>query len=126
MQMSTKIIKKNKEKLVEIEKERGRLIRFLLNDCKLVEGSLRDSLIRCGRQGCHCEKEPIHLVTRISRWIDGRLKNKVVRVADREWVKILSGNYKKSKKALSDLIKLNEDERETIKTLIKLRTIKYE
>jgi hypothetical protein len=124
--MSTKLIKKNKEEIVEIEKERKRLIRFLLSDCKLVEGSLRDSLIRCGRQGCHCKKEPIHPVTRISRWIDGKLKNKVVRVADREWVEILSGNYKKSKKALGDLAKLNEDEREIIKTLIKLKTIKYE
>jgi len=81
---------RDKEKIVEIEKERKHLIRFLLSDCKLVEGSLRGSLIRCDRQGCHCEKEPIHPVTRISRWIDGKLKNKVVRVADREWAKILS------------------------------------
>ncbi len=45
--MSTKLIKKNKEKIVEIEKERKRLIRFLLSDCKLVEGSLIGSLTRC-------------------------------------------------------------------------------
>ncbi|ODS34117.1 MAG: hypothetical protein SCARUB_00790 [Candidatus Scalindua rubra] len=124
--MSIKLIEKNKEKISEIEKERKRLIKFLVSDCKLVEGSLRKSLIRCGRQGCHCEKEPIHPITRISRWVNGKLKNKIVRVADREWVKSLSDNYKKNKKALSDLVKLNEKEREIIKTVIKLKTLKYE
>jgi hypothetical protein len=124
--MSIKLIKKKKEKVSEIEKERKRLIKFLFSDCQLVEGSLRESLIRCGRPGCHCEKEPIHPVTRISRWERGKLKNKIVRVADREWVKNLSDNYKKNKKALSDLLKLNEKEREIIKTVIKSKTVKYE
>lgn len=124
--MSIKLIKKKKEKVSEIEKERKRLIKFLFSDCQLVEGSLRESLIQCGRPGCHCEKEPIHPVTRISRWEKGKLKNKIVRVADREWVKNLSDNYKKNKKALSNLSKLNEKEREIIKTVIKSKTVKYE
>lgn len=124
--MSTKKINKNREKISEVEKKRKRLIKFLLSDCELVEGSIRDLLIRCGRPGCHCEKEPIHPITRLSRWENGKLKNKVVRVADREWVKKLSDNHKAHKQALSDLEKINKKEKEIIKTVIKLKSIKYE
>lgn len=124
--MSIKKINNKKEKVSEIEKERKHLINILFSNCEIVEGSFRESLVRCGRPNCHCEKEPIHPVTRLSRWEDGKLKNKVVRVDDREWVKKLSDNYKKHKKALSDLVKLNEKEREIIKTVIKWKIKKYE
>lgn len=81
---------------------------------------------RCGRPGCHYEKEPIHPVTKISQWEKGKLRNKIVRVADKEWVKNLFDNYKKNKKALSNLLKQNKKEREIIKTVIKSKTVKYE
>lgn len=124
--MSTKKIDKQKEEITEIEKQRKRLIKLLFSDCELVEGSLRDLLIRCGRSGCHCQKQPIHPVTRLSRWDNGKLKNKIVRVADRQWVKELSNNYKVHKQALNELVKINEKERDIIKTVIKLKTVRYE
>ncbi len=121
-----KKINNQKEEITEIQKQRKRLIKLLFSNCELIEGSLRDSLIRCGRSGCHCRKQPSHPVTRLSRWDKGKLKNKIVRVADRQWVKKLSDNYKQHKQALRDLVKLNEKETEIIKTTIKLKTIKYE
>jgi hypothetical protein len=124
--MSIKKIDKQKEEITEIQKQRKRLIKLLFSDCELVEGSIRDSLIRCGRPGCHCQKQPIHPVTRLSRWDKGKLKNKIVRVADRKLVKKLSSNYKEHKQALSDLVMINEKERDIIKTVIKLKTIRYE
>ncbi len=126
MSKSIKKINKKKEKILEIEKQRKSLIKFLLSDCELVEGSFIDVLVRCGRAGCHCEKKPIHPVTRLSWWENGKLKNKIVRVADRQWVKELSDNYKNHKQALRNLVKLNEKEKEIIKTVIKLKAIKYE
>jgi len=124
--MSIKKIDTQKEDITEIQKQRKRLVKLLFSDCELIEGSIRDSLIRCGRPGCHCQKQPAHPVTRLSRWDKGKLKNKVVRVADRQRVKELSNNYKEHKQALSDLEMLNEKEREIIKTVIKLKTITYE
>jgi len=121
-----KIINNKKEQIKEIEKQRKRLTKLLFSPCELIEGSLRDSLVRCGRPGCRCEKEPVHPVTRLSRWENGKLKNKIVRVADRQRVRELSGNYKKHKQAMSDLVKLNKKEREIIKAVVKLKTIKYE
>jgi len=123
--MSRKIIVKE-EKIHELEKERKRLIRILLSDCKLVEGSLRDLMVRCGRKGCHCEKEPIHPVTRLSHWENGKLKNKIVRIADRELIRKLSNNYKEHKRVLRDLAKRNAEEIKLLKSLLKSKTIRYE
>jgi len=115
-----------KEKLSELEKERKRLIRILLSDCKLVEGSLRDLLVRCGRKGCHCEKGPIHPITRLSHWENGKLKNKIVRIADREVIRKLSNNYKDHKRALGDLAKTNAEELKLLKSVVKSKIIRYE
>ena len=123
--MSMKIINE-KEKIYELERERKRFIKILLSNCKLVEGSLRDLMVRCGRKGCHCEKAPIHPVTRLSRWENGKLKNKIVRVADRELLRKLANNYKEHKKVLGDLVKINTEEIILLKSVLKLKTVKYE
>jgi len=115
-----------KGKLSELEKERKRLIRILLSDCKLVEGSLRDLMVRCGRKGCHCEKGPIHPITRLSHWEKGKLKNKIVRIADRELIRELSTNYKEHKRALGDLAKQNAEEIRLLKSVLKSKIIRYE
>jgi len=115
-----------KEKIYELERERKRFIKILLSNCKLVEGSLRDLMVRCGRKGCHCEKAPIHPVTRLSRWENGKLKNKIVRVADRELLRKLANNYKEHKKVLGDLVKINAEEITWLKSVLKLKTVKYE
>jgi len=123
--MSIEIIKDKKAQIKEIDKQRKHLIKLLFSPYELIEGSLRDSLVRCGRPGCHCEKDPVHPVTRLSRWENGKLKNKIVKVADRQRVRELSYNYKKHKQAMSNLVKLNKKEREIIKAVVKLKTIKY-
>jgi hypothetical protein len=121
-------MKKNNEDKIKLkfERERKRLMTTLLNDCNLVEGSLRDLLVRCGRKGCHCEKEPVHPVTRLSRWENGKLKNKIVRVDDRELIRKLSHNYREHRNALSKLIKLNDEEMQWLKSVLKSKTVKYE
>ncbi len=124
--MSIKIINKRRVKIYAAEKERNRLIKILLSDAKLIVGSLRDSLVRCGHEGCHCAKKPIHPVTRLSRLENGKLKNQVVRVADRVMVRKLSENYREHKKAISDLAKLNGEEIKLLKSVLKLKNVKYE
>ncbi len=126
MQKSTNSLTSRKQKILEIERQRKCLIRFLLSDCEVIEGSFIDVKVRCGRSGCHCENEPLHPVTRLSWWDNGKLKNKIIRVADRVWVKKLSDNYKKHRQAMRDLVRLNEKEKEIIKSVVKLKTRKYE
>lgn len=124
--MSKEKLSKKKTRIAAIEQERTKLIKVLLEECELIEGSYRESLMRCGRKECHCYEKPGHLVARISRWEEGKLKNKVVRLADREWVKKLADNYKNHKKAMSQLLKLNTKEGELLRSVIKLKKKRYE
>lgn len=116
---------KQKTKISKLEQERKQLIALLLNDDSLIEGSYSEILVKCGRSGCHCEKKPIHLVARLGVRVDGKIKNKVVCVADREKVKKLTGQYRKHKDALQELGKIEEMEREILKTLIKHKDCGY-
>ncbi len=123
--MSIENINSKKEEIKEIEKERRRIISLIFSPVQLIEGSLRVSLGKCGRKGCRCEKEPAHPVTRLSRWENGKLKNKLIRAADRQRVRKLSDNYKKHKEAINEFVKLNDKEKELLKNVIKSKTIKY-
>jgi len=116
---------KQKNKTSKIQQLRRELLEFLLNDDDLIEGSYSEMLVKCGRSGCHCEKKPIHLIARLGIREDGKIKNKVVRVADREKVKSLTTCYREHKKALHDLERINKEEREILKELIKEKNIGY-
>jgi len=91
----------------------------------LIEGSYRESLIRCGKPTCHCQNQPAHLVSRLSHWEQGKLKNKVIRVADRQRIKSLSDSYKEHKHVLNQLIRLNKKECQILKNAINLKSILY-
>lgn len=123
--MASKKLNKNREQILDLQKDRQRLFDFLLSHCELIEGSYRESLLRCGRAGCHCEKAGGHLVGRISRWQEGKLKNKVVRVADRERIRKLVADYKAHKKALNQIKKIDDLQKTLLKSVIHLKSINY-
>ena len=106
--MSSKITIKLLKQILSVEKQRKDCLKILSQEEQMIEGSYRECFVRCGRTGCHCEKKPIHLVSRISHWEDGKLINKVVRVDDRHWVKEKVEIYKKHKQALSKLTHLDD------------------
>ncbi len=124
--MSMEKINTKKEEIRELEKQRKRFVSLILDSSELIEGSLRDSLIKCGKKGCRCEQKPIHPVTRLSRRENGKLINKLIRVTDKQRVRKLFDNYKKHKQALNEIGKINNKEKELLENMIKLKTIKYE
>ena len=54
------------------------------------------------------------------------LNQNIVRVADRERVKIAADHYKSHKSTLRDLRKLHSEELKLLKRIVELRTRKYE
>lgn len=114
-----------KNKISKLEQKRKKLLVLLLSDEWLIEGSYSQILVKCGRSGCHCEKKPIHLVARLGIRENGKIKNKVVRVADRDNVKRLTVRYRERKQALRQLEHINEMEREILKGLIKRKNRGY-
>jgi len=123
--MKSKKVNKKKKILFKLEADRKRWMNLLVSRGELIEGSLSDLLVRCGRRGCHCEKKPIHRVTRLGVREGGKIKNKVVRVDDRKWVYRLIENYKKHKDAIKGIAQLNQDQRNIMKAIIRLKNRPY-
>ncbi|MCP3926635.1 MAG: hypothetical protein GY714_29085 [Desulfobacterales bacterium] len=114
------------KELLRIQKNRKKLLEPFFSEDELIEGSYVEIYQKCGRAGCHCEEKPSHLVTRLSRWVDGKLKHKVVRIADRPQIKIWSNNYKKHKNAMAQLNKCNSQEKKIMNIIIELKKKYYE
>ena len=129
MNLSTQKLKKlnkTQQSLHALKEQRHNLWKIFFSPSLLVEGSFGEFLMRCGRANCHCRNQPCHLVTRISRWQEGKLKHKVVRVADRQRIKPLSDNYKEHTRALNQLIKVNKKEYQLLKNVIGIKSFPYE
>lgn len=109
-----------------IRKEQSDLLRIFYRNEELVAGSYSEVFIRCGQPTCRCHQEGGHFATRLSQWVAGKLKSKIVRVADRERVKIASDHYKAHKSTLRDLRNLHSEELKLLKRIVELRTRKYE
>jgi hypothetical protein len=124
--ISKKNLKKAQEKLRSIQKERSCLLRTFYRDEILIAGSYSEVYIRCGKPTCRCHQEGGHYATRLSKWVGGKLKSKIVRIADRERVKMASGHYKSHKSLLRDLKKLHLEEIKLLKNIIELKTSIYE
>lgn len=120
-----KIDSSAKEEIRKLEKERQGLLQQLLDNRPIIEGSFYESLARCGRPNCHCLEKPAHLVTRISWYEKGKMKNKIVRIEDRNWVKQLVHNNKELKRAFKALEKINEKEIMALKGCLKRKAQKY-
>ena len=124
--MSRKIIEEKKKDIESIDKERKKLLKYLLSDIILIEGSYQELLVRCINPDYKCKKEPCHPVTRLSWYEDGKTrKHKIVRVEDRETVKKSSREYQAHKKAMGMLVKLNGREKKNLQQIIKAKLKKY-
>jgi hypothetical protein len=127
--LSTQKLKKLdalRQALNAFHEQRQQTCNIFFTPSPLVDGSFRELLMRCGKPNCHCHSQPAHLISRLSHWEQGKLKNKVVRVADRERIKALSDNYKEHTQALSQLLKINKKEYQLLKNVINLKVILYE
>ena len=124
--MSNKKLAAKQNALVKIQNERKKLIQPFLKDDELIEGSYIEVLQKCGRPECHCKDKPTHLVTRLSKWVDGKLKHKVVQIPDRDRVRKLAETYKHHKSSMAKLAKGEKKERETMNAIIKLKNMRYE
>lgn len=126
MSRARKDIKKAREQLRSLQKKRSNLVRVFDRDEELIAGSYGELFIRCGKPACHCHEDGGHFATRLSRWVGGKLKSKIVRVADRERVKKASDQYKSHKSALREMRKLHSEELRILKQIMELKTTEYE
>lgn len=120
-----RLIEQKKEKILQLIQKQKELLTLFSNDDLLIIGSYIETKVKCGKKGCHCENKPIHKITKLSKWENKKLKNKIIRVNDKKWVKKCSVNYKAHKKALSDYEKLFKEIKAIMKVIINLKAIIY-
>ena len=126
MASAKKSLHKAREKLRSLQKDRSALLRIFYRDEELIAGSYSEVFIRCGKPTCRCHEEGGHFATRLSQWVGGKLKTKIVRVTDRERIKKASDNYKSHKSALRAVKQLHAEELMLVKRIVELKTTKYE
>jgi len=119
-------LQKAQEELRSLRKERSDLLRIFDRDQQLIAGSYGEVFIRCGQPTCRCHEGGGHYTTRLQQWVDGKLKTKVVRVADRESVKKASDYYTSHKSALRDVKNLHAEELKILKRIVELKTTIYQ
>ncbi len=124
--MSTKNLRKFKAEIRRLTRGREQLLKRFFTKEKLIPGSHMETRMRCGTASCHCHKDGGHPTVRISRWVNGKLKSKIVRIDDRDWVAEAARNYKACKQAMSEIAKINAREKELLKMVVELRAQIYE
>lgn len=115
-----------RDNLRNLQKARAALLRIFSREEDLIAGSYGELFICCGKPTCRCHAEGGHFATRLSQWVGGKLKTKIVRVADRERVKKGSDHYKSHKSALRNVKTLHTEELKLLKRIVELKTTKYE
>lgn len=123
--MSSEKLTRKKHAIQQAERNRKQLLKILLDREELIEGSLSDILVKCGRLGCHCEKKPAHPITRLNTRENGKIRNKVVRIADIEHVRQQVQIYKDFKLALKELSTIEAHEKEIFEEVKKVRNKRY-
>ena len=126
MAAAKKQLHQARDKLRNLQKAQAALLRIFAREEDLIAGSYGELFICCGKPTCRCHAEGGHFATRLSQWVGGKLKTKIVRVADREWVKKGSDHYKSHKSALREVKILHTEELKLLKRIVELKTAKYE
>ena len=123
---SLKKLQKVCEKLRKIQSQRNKLLRLFYQHKRLIIGCYGETSICCGQPSCRCHRQGGHYATRLSRWVGKKLKTQIIRVKDREWVKLASENYKNHKNALKNITTLSAKEVALLKHIIELKNDDYE
>lgn len=123
--MSSGDFKELKKELRRLDQRRSELLEIFYSREILVPGSHMEVRIRCGTEGCHCHQDGGHPSVRISRWVDGKLKSRIVRLEDREWIAEAAQSYRAHKQAMTGIAKINSREKEVLKKMIELKSQIY-
>ena len=120
--MSTK---KLIQQFEQLEQQRMLIIAEFIENTPIIVGSITRTKGRCGKPNCACVEKPIHEITLLMNYEDGKKKSKLIRKKDVEEVLKQWQKYKLLKKKLIDLKEINKQQLEILKQLLKARRRHY-
>lgn len=118
-------IEKLSQQLKILRKKRNSIISKFMDNTPIIVGSITQTKGRCGKPNCACVEKPIHDVTLLMYYENGKKKSKLIRKNDvgdilKQWE-----NYKLLKKMLAELKEINKQQLELLKQLIQNRRRHY-
>lgn len=124
MSMSTGAIKASLKKL---QKERQRLLKYLVRDEELAVGTVSVVHRKCGNPNCHCASGPGHPQTLfLFKNKKGIRRCKLVRRADEAHMLRAGERYRKFRKDLKQLRAIDRQEKQILMALSKKRALRYD
>jgi len=118
-----KPIGKGRAVLEALWRRRKELLEILLAETPVLVGSVYDTLRKCGNPTCHCAKRPTHRQTLLLFTKAGRRCCRFVRQEDAEQFRLAAQRYRDWRKALRELLTLQNRERGLLKGQILKRAI---
>ncbi len=111
-----------RKNIYSLERQRKKIVNYLLNPRNMIEGSIYTVYKKCGNKNCRCARGELHgPFNYLSRRIDGKTKLTFVRRADQDDVEIKATNYRKY---IARIAKLNKIDRRIYDEVVKIKKIK--
>ena len=115
------------KKIERLLDERSKLERILLQEKRLIKGSVITRFKKCGRKDCRCatENQPHGPYLYLSRNIEGKTRLKRIKPEEETWVVQYASNYREFRKARERIVKINAAILDLINTLEELKSENY-
>jgi len=116
-----------RKNIYSLERQRKKIVEYLLNPRDMIEGSIYTVYKKCGNKNCRCAKGKLHgPFNYLSKKIDGVTKLTFVRRADQDDVEKMAINYRKYTTHMAKLNKIDKKIYDIARKIKKIKTSSYE
>jgi hypothetical protein len=120
-------IRSLRKNIYSLERQRKKIVNYLLNPGDMIEGSIYTVYKKCGNKNCKCAAGKLHgPFNYLSRRIDGKTKLTFVRRADEDDVAMKATNYRKYSAHMAKLNKIDRKIYDRVTMIKKIKTSSYE
>lgn len=112
--------------LRQLQKERKKLLKRLINDKEVAIGSVAVVRRKCGKPNCHCVEGFGHPQTLFLFRDEGRRRCKLIRQSDSKRLLIAGERYRNFRNGLRELRAINKRENKILMAITALKSIIYE
>jgi len=116
-----------RKKIYLLEKQRQKLISYLLHPKDMLSGSLYSTYKKCGNQSCRCARGELHgPFNYLSKKVEAKTVLAFVKKADEKQVLEQAGHYRNYIRAMAKFNRLDKKIYESIKKIKEAKTKDYE
>ena len=85
-------------RIKNLEKKRSLIMKEILSFRSMIPGAFKIVYCKCGKENCWCYQKKGHPFRRITWTENGLSKTKAIPQKDVDWIKEVTGNYRKFRK----------------------------